>query len=88
MYKIILPVIFLIFLTGCAQTTHLSDEYGKSYNALFSAQVINPDAPLDRAPVDGMPGYTAAQIYNDVYLPGLTESGSNYGRDTVSTRAR
>ena len=79
MYKIIFPVIFLIFLTGCAQTSHLSDEYGKSYNTLFTAQVVNPDAPHDRAPVDGMPGYTAIQIYNDVYLPGLTESGTSGG---------
>ncbi|MCD6185040.1 MAG: hypothetical protein J7K84_04515 [Deltaproteobacteria bacterium] len=77
MYKIILSVIFLIFLIGCAQTNHLSDEYGKSYNALFAAQVVNPDAPHDSEPVDGMPGYTAIQIYNDVYLPGLTESASS-----------
>ena len=82
MYKTILflvSLVSLVFLTGCAQTTHLSDEYGKSYNALFAAQVVNPDAPHDRAPVDGMPGYTAIQIYNDVYLPGLTKSDSSGG---------
>jgi len=82
MYKTILflvSLVSLVFLTGCTQTTHLSDEYGKSYNALFAAQVVNPDAPHDRAPVDGMPGYTAIQIYNDVYLPGLTKSDSSGG---------
>ena len=74
MNKIIFFVFFLIILTGCAGTTHLSGEYGKSYNSLFTAQVVNPDAPQDKTPVDGMQGYTAIRIYNDTYLPGLTDS--------------
>jgi hypothetical protein len=71
-------LLFFIFLMaalapmGCAGPDHLSENYGKSYDALFQAQVVNPDAPRDPAPVDGMAGYTATQIYNDIYLPGLT----------------
>jgi hypothetical protein len=77
-------LLFFIFLMaalaplGCAGPYHLSENYGKSYDALFQAQVANPDAPEDPTPVEGMPGYTASQIYNDIYLPGLT------GNDTVA----
>ena len=64
-------IITALVATGCAGPSHFSENFGKSYNALFQAQEVNPDAPDDRTPVDGMPGYTATQIYNNVYLPGL-----------------
>ena len=64
---------FLIALiTGCTSSSHLSENYSKSYNALFQAQVINTDAPKNRTPVDGMPGYEAVRIYNEIYLPSVT----------------
>ena len=78
-YFLITSLIFpLILAAGCTTSSHLSENYGKSYNALFQAQVINADAPEDRTPVDGMPGYEAVRIYNDIYLPGVT-SGSAGG---------
>jgi len=52
----------------------------KSYNALFQAQVINADAPENRTPVDGMPGYEAVRIYNDIYLPGVTSQNEDGGK--------
>lgn len=63
-----------LVIPGCAGPYHLSENYGKSYDALFHAQVANPDAPEDPTSVEGMPGYTATQIYNDIYLPGLTDN--------------
>jgi len=75
--KIVLLLISILLpeiMTGCAESVHLSGRYGKSYDTLFQAQVVNPDAPDDSTPVKGMRGYTAVQIYNDVYLPGLTET--------------
>ena len=42
---------------------HLSKDFGRSYRAMFSTQVINPDAPEDKTPVDGYPGDIAEKIY-------------------------
>jgi len=53
-------------------------EFGKAYRELFRAQVINPQAPRDRSPVSGMPGYIAVQIYNERYLPAI--GGEESGR--------
>ena len=73
-YFLITSLIFLLTIAaGCTNSSHLSENYGKSYNALFQAQVINADAPENRTPVDGMPGYEAVRIYNDIYLPGVTQ---------------
>jgi len=57
-------------LLGCG--TAKNDRSGnnpaavESYlNAVFSAQVINPDAPNDRGPLDGYPGDIAERAYTD-----------------------
>ena len=76
-YFLITSLIFLLTLAaGCTSSSHLSENYGKSYNALFQAQVINADAPENLTPVDGMPGYEAVRIYNDIYLPGVTSQSA------------
>jgi len=75
--SLILP---LTLAAGCTSSSHLSENYGKSYNALFQAQVINADAPENRTPVDGMPGYEAVRIYNDIYLPGVTNHSADGGK--------
>ena len=79
MKRFILFGIFCMFsgmFAGCSTSHHLSDSYGNSYKACFNAQVTNPDAPENPTPVDGMPGYEATQVYNDIYLPGITKSGT------------
>ena len=77
-YFLITSLIFSLTLAlGCTTSSHLSENYGKSYNALFQAQVINADAPENRTPVDGMPGYEAVRIYNDIYLPGVTSQAAD-----------
>ncbi len=75
--SLILP---LTLAAGCTTPSLLSENYGKSYNALFQAQVINADAPENRTPVDGMPGYEAVRIYNDIYLPGVTSQSADGGK--------
>ena len=74
-YILIISLIFLLtIVAGCISSPYCSKDkdYGKSYNALFQAQVINADAPENRTPVDGIPGYEAVRIYNDIYLPSVT----------------
>ena len=57
-------VFSLFLLQGCAKP-HLSENYGRSYEAISYAQVVNPGAPLDSTPVDGCPGLVGEAIYND-----------------------
>ena len=82
---IVISILLLAVAAGCARSTHLSADYGRSYDALFASQVINPDAPKDRTPVEGMPGYIASQIYNDIYIPSLTRT-ENTGTATGKMR--
>ena len=71
-FLLILILIISTFSIGCAGSTHLSKSYGKSYEACFSAQVINHETSNDHTTIDKMPGYLGIQIYNDIYLPGMT----------------
>lgn len=80
-----ISILFFAVAAGCASSTHLSVDYGRSYHALFASQIINPDAPEDRTPVEGMPGYIASQIYNDIYIPILTRT-ENTGTTTGRVR--
>jgi len=58
---------------GCSTQSpkYLSPEFGKSYDALFSSQVIKPDAPRDRSPADTLPGELAGQIYKNRYIKSM-----------------
>jgi hypothetical protein len=55
-------VLLFCFFGGCA-SPHLSEYYGRSYEAMLYAQAVNPDAPADRSPVDECPGVVAEGIY-------------------------
>lgn len=39
--------------------------FGDSFRAIFSTQVINPAAPDDKTPVEGYPGDIAEKVYKD-----------------------
>ena len=58
----LLPFIF----QGCV-SSHLSKDYGKSYEAMLYAQAVNPDGPEDGTHVDECPGPVAEGIY-EIYL--------------------
>ncbi len=66
-----LSVIFLG--QGCRRQMNLSRDFGKRYEKLFSAQVINPDAPENKISPDGYPGRMADKIYKKVYEKSMTE---------------
>ncbi|MBW1735334.1 MAG: hypothetical protein JRH05_05700 [Deltaproteobacteria bacterium] len=83
-------LLFLAMAGGCGTgRTETPSQFGKSYKELFRAQVINPEAPRDRAPVSGMPGYIAVQIYNERYLPAIAgeESRGRSGGVGMSRKA-
>lgn len=70
---IILTLIILLF-AGCRHTPqHLTQNFGASYKAAFSRQVLNPDGPEDHGPVDSLSGDVANQIYKKRYIKSLTE---------------
>lgn len=59
-------VIFLILvlgILGCSSSIHMRPGLGVYTNLAFERQIINLDAPLDKAPVEGLPGPVAENIY-------------------------
>lgn len=59
-------VIFLILvlgILGCSPSIHMRPDFGVYTNLAFERQIINLDAPLDKAPVEGLPGSVAENIY-------------------------
>jgi len=58
---------------GCATTSSNAYDHGRSYNALFAAQAVNPHAPADPAFAASLPGDVADRIYNERYVKSLTE---------------
>ncbi len=67
-------VVILIFsiTAGCNHYGALTKDYGNSYNAAKSGQVLNPEASKNLKPVTGLPG-TAADVamkkYTDSFAP-------------------
>jgi len=61
---LICSLVFMLslFFQGCA-STHLSKDFGQSYEAMFFVQTINKNAPEDKSPVDGCPGEIGEKIY-------------------------
>lgn len=66
----------LMLLNACASDCFDASVHGQSYRAYFSAQPVNPDAPADTAPAVTLPGRVANDIYQNRYLPEMTEKKS------------
>lgn len=65
-------MLFSLMLTGCesipyAREQNLIDNWGKSFQAIKTNHVINPDAGMDEAPVEGMDGIAAEKAMNKYY---------------------
>lgn len=50
-------------LYGCATPEHLSSDFGQSFEAIFRAQTLNPEAPATPDPPEGMAGVAVEGIY-------------------------
>ena len=72
-FHLYIGLLALLVLTGC--TTDPGSKYrpGQALRTLFAAQVINPDAPEDPSPVDGISGYISEGIYSERYLKTIME---------------
>lgn len=58
-------VLLLLFIfQGCAKP-YFSEYHGRSFEAILLAQAVNPDAPVDKSPVNGCPGIVAEKIYEE-----------------------
>jgi len=65
---LLVPLTLLaILLAGCSAPKHLSHDFGDAFTQNVYAQVINPDAPVNRNPVTTMPGALANAIYKNKY---------------------
>ena len=74
-FNMIVVVFILLFvLTGCrVYKRDAGYRHGRSFNESFNSQVINPCAPMDPTPVDGMAGVVSAKIYNSRYGKEMTD---------------
>lgn len=64
----------IILYSGCGHTPqYLTKNFGESYESAFSSQVINPEAPDDKKPVEALPGTIGTMIYQKRYVKSLTE---------------
>ena len=55
-------ILFFLLSGGCAKE-HLSQNFGESYDSVFTAQIKNPDAPLNPQKEDLCPGVISNKIY-------------------------
>lgn len=70
-YAAVAVAIFLI-TAGCAHYGSLEGDFGKSYRAAKSGQILNPGASKNLKPVSGIPGAAAdgsMQKYTQSFAP-------------------
>ncbi|MCC7600345.1 pilus assembly protein [Janthinobacterium sp. FW305-129] len=68
-----------IAASGCATTPRLDSNFGRSVGLLRAQQVINPQAGLNRDPVAGLDGKSAAaayQAYEKTFSAPVPQSGA------------
>ena len=64
-FKITLSALVVVFIAGCVHSKPKGGEFGERTRDIFSKQVIHPEAPDDKTPVDGYPGDVAGKAYED-----------------------
>jgi len=62
-FYVFLIILFFLLSGGCAKD-HLSQNFGKSYDSVFTAQIKNPEAPLNPQKEDLCPGVISNKIYD------------------------
>lgn len=73
--------LFMIMCSGC--TSHLPNRshwipnYGKSYHAVFSAQIANPSAPENPSSMVSLDGRLASDIYRKSIKKLISEEKSD-----------
>ena len=74
LFLLLLSCFLGVAIIGCTPTQkNLSPDFGQSLSQAFTAQAINPAAPVNAAPVDTLPGDLGEQIYQKRYVKMLTE---------------
>ena len=78
----------MLLSAGCNHAPrYLSQDHGQSYKAAFSQQVVNPDAPENRGPVDTLPGAVGSKIYQKRYVDTLTTEQKDH-QESVGQQLR
>jgi hypothetical protein len=71
-YYATVVILIFILMAGCAHYGALEEDYGKSYNAAKSGQILNPGASKNLKPVTGLPGAAAdgtMKKYTESFAP-------------------
>ena len=65
-------VLLAIWLSGCAATPELDENWGRSIKEAKATQTLNPDGHYNSRPVEGQPGPVVERNLED-YLKGDSE---------------
>jgi hypothetical protein len=71
-YYVAVVVLIFLITTGCAHFGALEEDYGKSYYAAKTGQILNPEASNNLEPVTGLSGAAAdgtMKKYTDSFSP-------------------
>jgi len=82
-FKIIGVIAVMLFFSACSQTC-LESNWGNSFRAAKSNQILNPDAGNETNPVEGLEGVTASMIHNK-YNEGFSKQSSTCSTENTLT---
>jgi hypothetical protein len=74
--------------TGCAGTTELDRNWGRSFDTARSSQILNPDAQKNLEPVVGLGGGAAEMImeaYRGSFAPAGGETSYNVNLGSIGS---
>ncbi len=81
-YGTIIFVLLCLSGNGCATYGDLEKDYGKSYAAAVSGQILNPEASRNLNPVTGLPGDVASTTY-DKYIKSFNKDANKPGKKDI-----
>ena len=57
--------LLVVFISGCAGTPELDENWGRSFEEARVVQTLNPEGSGNLEPVEGLPGPIVEKISND-----------------------
>jgi hypothetical protein len=85
---LIVSIALLQMSTGCAGTTELDRNWGRSFDTAKSSQILNPEAQKNLEPVVGLDGQAAqmsVENYRGSFAPAEGEESYNVNLGSIGS---